>query len=262
MAEYLRNYYEDKGITKVVKKGDLEYIEFGVLRLDEGDVFAGNTADNEEVLIILSGKCSVAGKSFDFPDIGDRTNVFDGKPHSVYLPFNTAYRLTAVTEVEIAICRAPSDLQSEAVLITPEDVVTKTIGRDNWQRDANMIVDERINAKHLYIGEAIVPPGNWASFPPHRHDYDNLPHEVDMEEVYFFRFDQPQGFGIQKIYTDSRDLDETYTVRNNDTVMIPRGYHPVAAAPGYGMYYLWIMAGKNRKFLSGMDPEHCWITGV
>lgn len=80
-----------------------------------------------------------------------------------------------------------------------------------------------------------------------------------MEEIYHFRFDRPKGFGIQKIYTDDRAIDETITVRENDTVLIPRGYHPVVTAPGYSMYYLWIMAGKNRRFLSSVDPDHRWV---
>jgi len=117
-------------------------------------------------------------------------------------------------------------------------------------------------AAHLFIGEAYVPSGNHASYPPHRHDFDNLPVEVDMEELYFFRFNPEQGYGIQKIYTDNRDINFTCTVKQNDTTLIPRGYHPVINAPGYTMYYLWIMAGQNhRKFLSVIDPDHKWIVG-
>jgi 5-deoxy-glucuronate isomerase len=122
-----------------------------------------------------------------------------------------------------------------------------------------MMVAEEVPADYLFIGEAIVPPANWASFPPHRHDFDDLPYEVDMEEIYYFRFDRPQGFGIQKIYTDSRSIDETYTVQDHHTVLIPEGYHPVATAPGYSMYYLWVMAGQNRRFLSRPDPDHGWV---
>ncbi len=256
---YLRHRQPESKYERIVKSREMEYIEFDMLKLDAGAVYNNSTSGYEEGLLILNGKCSVSGKDFDFSNIGDRMNVFDGKPYCVYLPFNTLYEIKALTDVEVALCRTPSDLKSKPQLIKPEDVIVKDLGKDNWQRKAYLILDERIGAKHIYIGEAIVPAGNWAGFPPHRHDYDNLPHEVDMEEVYFYRFDKPQGFGIQKVYTDDGDIDETYTVKNDDTVMISRGYHPVAAAPGYGMYYLWIMAGKNRKFLSTLNPEHRWI---
>ena len=133
------------------------------------------------------------------------------------------------------------------------------MGKPGFQRRALMMVTEEVTADYLFIGEAIVPPANWASYPPHRHDFDELPYEVDMEEIYYFRFDRPQGFGIQKIYSDNRSIDETYTIQDHHTVLIPEGYHPVATAPGYSMYYLWVMAGKNRRFLSRLDPDHSWV---
>lgn len=81
-----------------------------------------------------------------------------------------------------------------------------------------------------------------------------------MEETYFYRFNPPQGFGIQKVYTSDGRIDETYTVRNNDTVAIAEGYHPLCGAPGYEMYYLWTMAGRvNRGLISAKDPQHGWV---
>ena len=112
----------------------------------------------------------------------------------------------------------------------------------------------------MYIGEAFVEDGRHASFPPHRHEFDRLPNEVKMEEIYFFRYNPKGGYGIQKIYTDDRAIDVTYTVEENDTTLIPRGYHPVIDIPGYTMYYLWVMAGEvNRKFVSVLDPQHKWV---
>ena len=88
----------------------------------------------------------------------------------------------------------------------------------------------------------------------------NPPEEIDMEETYFYRFNPPQGFGIQKVYTSDGRIDETYTVRNNDTVAIAEGYHPLCGAPGYEMYYLWTMAGRvNRGLISAKDPQHGWV---
>jgi len=167
-----------------------------------------------------------------------------------------------VTDVEIAWTASPSTLKTAAYVITPEQVKEAHIGKENYQRDAVLMLTEAFPAQHLFIGEAYVPSGNHASYPPHRHDFDNLPVEVDMEELYFFRFNPEQGYGIQKIYTDDGSIDFTCTVKQNDTTLIPRGYHPVINAPGYTMYYLWIMTGQNhRKFLSVIDPQHKWILG-
>lgn len=259
--DLVKKYSSRKGFTRIIKPGDggLEFTGFGILGLASGEKYSGKTEGNEEFLVVLGGTCEIIGKNFEYKNIGKRENVFSGKPYSVYLSRGVEYEVTAVTDVEIAVSSAPSSLDCPARLFTPDDVKEVTIGRDNWTRDAYIILDESAEASYLFIGEALVPSGNWASYPPHRHDYDNLPNEVNMEEIYFFRFNPENGFGIQKVYTDDRSIDETYTIEQNDTVILPRGYHPVVAAPGYSLYYLWIMAGKNRKFLSCLDPEHKWV---
>ena len=261
--EYLKHYQPKSGFTKISKigDGDLNLTEFGIINLKKGEEFAGDTGLNEKVLIVLGGKCSISGKGFEFDEVGARENVFSGKPYTVYVPYGMTYEIKAISDVEIALASSPSTLHVEPYIIVPEQVKEVHIGKDNYQRDAYLMLTDAFPSQHLFIGEAFVPSGNHASYPPHRHDFDNLPVEVDMEETYFFRFNPMQGYGIQKIYTDDRDIDFTCTVRHNDTTLIPRGYHPVINAPGYTMYYLWIMAGaKHRKFLSVIDPEHKWIS--
>ena len=34
----------------------------------------------------------------------------------------------------------------------------------------------------------------------------------------------------------------THIVRDGDAVLLPYGYHPVSAPPGYRLYYLWAIA--------------------
>lgn len=264
MNDYLRSY-KNKGVfTKIASIGDgaLKLTEFGIITLKKGETYSTESGASEVVLIVLGGTCSVAGSGFEFKDIGERKDVFSGKPYTVYIPYGIRYTVTAVTDVEIAWAASPSNLKTAAYLITPEHVKDAHIGKESYQRDAYLMLTDAFPAAHLFIGEAFVPSGHHASYPPHRHDFDNLPVEVDMEEVYFFRFNPEQGYGIQKIYTDDLSIDFTCTVKQNDTTLIPRGYHPVINTPGYTMYYLWIMAGQNnRKFLSVIDPKHKWILG-
>ncbi|MDD5598961.1 MAG: 5-deoxy-glucuronate isomerase [Victivallaceae bacterium] len=260
---YLKHYQPKSGFTGIAKIGDgnLELSEFGIIDLKPGEKYAAKTNAMETALIILGGKCSVWGNGFDFAELGERKDVFSGKPYTVYIPCGRQYEITAITDVEIAWTASPSDAAGiMPYVITPEQVKEVHIGKESYERDAYLVLTDEYPAKHLYIGEAFVASGKHASYPPHRHDFDNLPVEVDMEEIYFFRFNPKTGYGIQKIYTDDRSIDFTCTVEYNDTTLIPEGYHPVINAPGYTMYYLWIMAGRNnRKFLSVIDPEHKWI---
>ncbi|MFZ2640642.1 MAG: 5-deoxy-glucuronate isomerase [Verrucomicrobiia bacterium] len=264
MNNYLRHYQRRDGFTRIstIGDGELQLTEFGIINLRKGQEYAADSGQSEVVLIILGGQCSVSGKGFQFNQIGGRKDVFSGKPHTVYVPCGAHYVIRAESDVEIAWTASPSNLQTPAYVIAPDQVKEVHIGKENYQRDAYLMLTDAFPAAHLFIGEAFVPSGNHASYPPHRHDFDNLPVEVDMEEIYFFRFNPEQGYGIQKIYTDDQSLDVTCTVKQNDTTLIPRGYHPVINAPGYTMYYLWIMAGRNhRKFLSVIDPNHKWILG-
>lgn len=249
------------GYNRILSPGDagMKLTGFGLLNLKAGGRHAISTGRNEQALVVLGGKCAVHGNGFEFAPVGERKDVFSGLPHTVYLPAGTDYEVEALGDVEIAVAESPSTREGQPALVGPDQTRSFTLGRDNFTREAVIMIDEKFPAEHLFIGEAFVPSGNWGSFPPHRHDFDDLPDEVDMEEIYFFRFNPPGGFGIQKIYTDSRDMDVAYTVRENDTVAIPRGYHPVVNAPGYTMYYLWVMAGRNRGFINVKDPAHAWI---
>ncbi len=264
MKKYLRRYSPKNGFSKIVSigDGDLKLTEFGILSLKAGKSYSFDAAGYETALVVLGGKCSVEGEKFSFKDVGGRKDVFSGKPHTVYIPSGLAFMVKAASDVEIAWTAAPSDLEAEPYVITPEQVKEVHIGKDSYERDAYLMLTDACPSRHFYIGEAFVGPGKQASFPPHRHEKDNPPTEIDMEEVYFFRFNPEQGYGIQSIYTDDLSIDFSCRVRNNDATLIPRGYHPVVNSPGYTMYYLWIMAGPNhRGFISVLDPAHKWIVG-
>lgn len=252
-----------QGYNKIFDVGEynMELTSFGLIQLADGTSYKGSTGDFEVALVLLGGKCSVKGRDFQFAEVGKRRNVFDGKPHTVYLPRHTDYEITALGDVDIAYNASPATRDTaRPTVITPEECRTLSLGRDNFSRTATIMLDEKFDSEHFYIGEGMIPSGNWSGYPPHRHDFDNLPDEIDMEETYFYRFDPPQGFGIQKVYQPDGSIDETYTVKNNDTVAIAEGYHPLCGAPGYQMYYLWTMTGKvNRGLISYKDPLHSWV---
>lgn len=256
----LKKYKSDYGYQKVVAEGEsgLKKARFDTLKLKTDSSYADDTGSNESTFVILSGTCSFVGDNFRFEHIGIRKDVFSGKPAAVYLPCHTPYKITAETEVEIGICSAGSTLKSAPVLISPDDVTEINLGVLNWTRKAYFIIDQRVKSEYLFIGETLIPAGNWA-FPPHRHDHDNLPVEVDMDEIYHFRINPPTGFGLQVSYTDDQSRDDAYLLRNGDTTILPDGYHPVGTSPVDSLYLLWMMAGEKRIFLSRPDDNYSWV---
>ena len=258
---FKRSWNKKFGKSEIFKKEDsyCQKVEMDMLRLAAGDKMAYRESGKEYALVILGGKCTVSGNGFEFKDAGRRKDVFDGAATCIYVPSDNPFTITACTEVQIAVCKSPSDKKFKPAIINPEDVIIKNLGKPGWEREAHFILDERTDSNMLYIGEAFVKGGQWASYPPHKHDDDNMPTEAETEEIYYYEFKNPNGFGIQKVYTMEGDIDETYTVKSGDFVEIPRGYHPFHAAPGYDNYYLWIMAGKDRGFYMTTDEEHQWL---
>ena len=258
---YKRSWNKKYGKSQIFTYEDsyCQNVEIDMVKLADGQTKSYSESDKEFALLILGGKCTVTSKEFKYENIGERETVFDGNATCVYIPRNTDFTITGVGEVSIAVTKCPSYNDHKPVLIKPEDVIAKELGKPGWQRHAMFVLDERVEADQIYIGECWIEGGQWSSYPPHKHDDANMPTEANTEEIYYFEFDKPQGFGIQKVYTKEGDVDETYTVKSGDFVEIPRGYHPFHSAPGYKNYMLWIMAGPVRGFFMTSDEDHAWL---
>jgi 5-deoxy-glucuronate isomerase len=109
------------------------------------------------------------------------------------------------------------------------------------------------------VVEVITPASHSSSYPPHKHDQDNMPVESSLEETYYHRLNPPQGYVFQRVYTDDRSLDEAMAAEDHDVVMVPRGYHPVTVPHAYTSYYLNVMAGEKRNWVFKNDPVHEWM---
>lgn len=262
-----------EGYQSVVSPGnsELKWLEFGrLLLLGRGKKFSDIDEEREIALSIFSGKCDIEvegehiSKRTDYQEVGGRADVFSGAPTMLYIPKGAKYGIKSKTNLlDIGIFKAPSRRRTKPVLIEPENANLVALGAGNWRRKVYIPIGEKVKADRLIVGETFNPPGNWSSYPPHKHDTLNPPNEAPYEEVYFFLLKPTQGFGIQRIYTSNEtkdSIDEVYIIENNDTVVIPRGYHPVVAAAGYQLYYFWALAGEERVYAAWSDdPNHFWL---
>jgi 5-deoxy-glucuronate isomerase len=263
----LRRTAAADGYRAVVRPGaaGLKYLSFGVARLVDGRRWASRTGREEAVLVILGGRCDVSCGGRNWRNLGQRENVFEGRATAVYIPPGKSFSVQGAGQAELAVCRSAAEdgggeaLAGQAYVVGPDEVESRIVGAHNWRRRVEDIVGAGKPARRLLVGETYNEPGAWSSYPPHKHDVNAPPDEVKMEEVYHFRVNPRNGFGVQRIYTADGEIEEVYAVREGDTVIIPRGYHPVAAAPGYAVYYLWILAGEERKMRPRDDPQHAWV---
>jgi 5-deoxy-glucuronate isomerase len=251
------------GCADIIEPGfaGLKQLSLSLLTLVAGTEYASNTGDREAGLVVLGGRCRVEVGNTAFAGVGQRPDVFSGKAHAVYLPPRCGFKVTATTDLQAALCWCRVDDTAEAgvpALVEPSAVKEKSVGRDNWSRTVYDIFYENVDAQYLVLGETMNPPGNWSSAPPHKHDVHDPPHEVQMEEIYLFKVQPNQGFGIQRMY-DDKTFDVAYTIQDGDAVAITEGYHPVVAGPGYRLYYLWFLAGRGRELYPNTDPKHAWL---
>jgi len=219
-----------------------------------------DTGDNEVCVVVLRGIVTVGAQGQSWREIGNRASVFaDEAPYAVYVPAGETVGIAASTDAEIAVASAPGSRSRPARLIEPASMKRTTRGQGLNTRYVCDILPQTEAADHLLVVEVRTPSGHSSSYPPHKHDTDNLPVESSLEETYYHRLDPAQGFAFQRVYTDDRSLDESLAVEDHDVVMVPRGYHPVVVPYGYDSYYLNVMAGSTREWHFRNDPAHEWM---
>jgi 5-deoxy-glucuronate isomerase len=238
-----------------------EFLSFETRKLQAGASYTGETGDRELGMVVLGGTCSVESSRGAWKSFGKRATVFEGLPFTLYLPIHTSFTVTADTNCDLAFCYAKAEEEFPARLVTPDQVSIEIRGGGNATRQIHDMIPPGFPAHRLIVVEVFTPSGNWSSFPPHKHDVHNPPGEVDLEEIYYYRIDRPEGFALQRVYTTDQRLDETLTVRDGELVLIPEGYHPVAAAHGYNVYYLNALAGSARSLAASDDPSYAWVRG-
>jgi 5-deoxy-glucuronate isomerase len=190
----------------------------------------------------------------------------------LYLPRHSDFTITAEESGEYAVAWVPTNQDNEPFLTKPEDVEISVRGGDNVSRQINDLLPSGSPVHRLVLVEVYTPGGNWSSYPPHKHDIHleddegNLL-ESDLEEVYFYKIDKPDGYAYQRVYTDETSplhkaghpIDALVRAENNCVVLVPEGYHPVVSAPGYTTYYLNVLAGSAQTLANQDDPRYTWV---
>jgi 5-deoxy-glucuronate isomerase len=171
--------------------------------------------------------------------IAGRPDVFGAPGWSATIPPGTPFTLDG--HLNATVVWRPSDRPAAVHVIDPADVVEETRGDGPTARRVRTYVASGT----MIVGETLNEPGGWSSWPPHQHEH---------EEIYLYRFDAESGFGVHVGYDDA--ADRPVTVRDGSVVRISSGWHPVVAAPGATMYYLWALAGDTDVADTRIDARY------
>ena len=202
-----------------------------------------DTSHREVVLILLSGSFKVGETTFS------RSDVFTGEADGFCISNSGIVSIDPDGECEICIIKSAC-VSNKIIPLTRFDkksFQTNLVGSGNYYRSVKSIIDSRSNLSNLIVGETTQDCGNWSSWPPHKHDTYIEDCESNHKEIYLYKFENKSGFGIQMVYKDL-DNPDLILVRDNDTVNIDSGYHPVVSSPLSKMYYLWVLFGDNDFF--------------
>ncbi len=256
--------FSDKAVDQVGSNevelcSEFNYIKgFILANINRSTPYEDYSQESETALIILQGVCDITINENQYKDIGERKNVFDGLPFGAYIPVDTHYSIQS-EQALVAVCKCKCEKKTREQIISPKQIKVMEVGKDNWTREVRIILGPDSPAVNLILGETINPPGNWSGIPPAKHEQVNLPYESLHEELYYFKTDKPQGWGVERIYSPERKCNQLVHLEDGTVTFMPWGYHQVVAAPGYTLYYLFFLGGEGNNLAQFEDPEHNWI---
>ncbi|MFQ6066675.1 MAG: 5-deoxy-glucuronate isomerase [bacterium] len=248
----VKNTGSQKGRHSYVNpaNSELKLLSYGRVVLEESSQeIQVNSGEDEIAFICLKGNAHFRA---------NQRKYMVGKHDAIYIPRNTSCLIGAENKADLVECSAPSGKESRVTLVNYEKIkddseLHMSAGEVPYSREIYTLIGPQVQASRLLIGFTRGKMGNWTSWPPHEH-------ASSREEIYLF-YDMPEpAFGVQFVYTNPRKMEFVEVVRENDAVIIPKGYHPNVAAPGRGVNFVWMMAGirpeVDRKWAAvNVQPE-------
>lgn len=225
-------------------------MDVDLLKMEESESKTFYHSAKETALLLLTGKVII--KWLGNSAIMSRTSLFKENPWCIHFPSGAQIEITALAESEFIVQSTDNPSDFEVRLYAPQDCRDEFFGDGEWdgtaRREVRTIFDYK-NAPYsnMVIGEVITFPGKWSSYPPHHHP---------QPEVYYYRFDKPQGFGM------CLNGDSAYMITDNSFATIKGGdVHPQTAAPGYTMYYCWMIRHLDNNPWTDriLDEKHAWL---
>ncbi|MGW1170104.1 5-deoxy-glucuronate isomerase [Streptomyces sp. NPDC002550] len=241
-----------------------------VVELAPGGGHTFTSDDSEWIVLPLEGGCTVRIETTptekdEFQLLG-RESVFADVSDFAYAPRDARVQIASGAGGRFALAGAKCERRLPARYGPAPEVPVEERGSGTCARRVrNFASADSFDCDKLIAVEVITPGGNWSSYPPHKHDEHRPGEESELEEIYYFEIDGPNGLGYQRVFPSRKGgSDVLAEVRSGDAVLVPDGWHgPSIAQPGHDMYYLNVMAGPGgtREWRICFHPDHVASTG-
>jgi 5-deoxy-glucuronate isomerase len=226
-------------------------IAFGVLNLAAGERHEARPG-HETAWLLMSGDIEVTAGS-ETRRLR-RRSLFDESASAVHVAAGERVAFLAKAASELTVYEIDNPAAFAPRIYGPDEVPNEHRGKgqvgDACYRFVRTIFDRRNAdpASQMVLGEVITFPGRWSSYPPHHHA---------QPEIYHYRFTRPEGYGHAEMG------EAVVKVRDKDTIKIMPGLdHAQCAAPGYGMYYAWVIRHlpDNPYTIPEFTADYRWTT--
>lgn len=241
--------YGYNSITTLEETENNTLMDFGILRLAKGQAVV-DADQKERAFLLVQGEVTFEwdGKK----EIAERKSCFNDNPWVLHVPQGVEVKITGLDESELCVTKTTNDLVFPSKLFTDKECASEERGKGTMRETSTRIVRtvfdySKASYSKLVVGEVVDHPGKWSSYPPHYHP---------QPEIYFYKFNPENGYGFCELGENAVKL------KHNDTVKILDVTHSQATAPGYAMYYVWVirhLAG-NPYITPTFVPEHLWVT--
>lgn len=239
------------GLNLICDESDKMFMKVNLLKLDNNQEYVIEDKLQESAALLLCGTVKFIYDNKE--EVCSRNDLFKDDAYCLHFSRNKKVTIVALTDTEILLQQKENDVEFETKMYDKTNIDKGFFGdgnlKDTTKRQVTTILDYyRTPWSKMVLGEIINFPGIWSSYPPHWHP---------QPEVYFYKFDKPQGFGA------CFEGDDAYKIKHNSVALIEGGKtHPQCSAPGYAMYYAWMIPhldGAPWTNIRNFVDEHVWV---
>ncbi len=251
--EFCCPQWNEEGMKVLARSGDEHndmMMDIAVFRLRSGEQLTFCQDNAETAVLLVKGQICYCWEGKEA--MAQRDSFIEEGPYCLHVSRKVKVVIKALDHSEVLVQSTENDRDFPAVFYRPQDCRNEIFGKgvleNKIERTVRTIFDySNAPYSNMVNGEVINHQGGWSSYTPHHHP---------QPEVYYYRYERPEGFGACFIG------ENVYKIVDGGVASIPGGKtHPQVTAPAFPMYYCWMIRHLPGDPWTGriVDERYTWI---